>query len=164
MIDYKFIIDNFYFRLENKYPQNIINRGVGCIMPKICIMQDTAIYHNDPYQAAIKKLDIEDITYRFQINLITNESTSPILIKELIELLRPEIVVVTGLDGLNILSNKKIKKYTDKVGKIYKDESLINIPIFCITNPEKYVGSRGTIQEKRNGLNEWQQIIKNIKS
>ncbi len=163
MTDRKFILENFEYRLSIKYPNHYIDIGYGNVRPGIVVLHhENKIPERDGTTGALKRFNLLDEVYRIPltiVNGIPDQDNRKILI-ELLEILRPLIIITSGQDATEILKNKKLKSFKSHCGKEFLAEDLTFCSLHAILNPEEYSFARAPTALKEQGKKEWERLAK----
>jgi len=120
MADRKFILDNIAFRLGLIHQEASINIGYGCIYPKLVVIHDKHhIPERDGTSGALKRFDLSDTSYRMPFEIVqglSNKDNRTILV-EILEILKPALVVTSGKEATEFLRNKGIRSFAQYLGK-----------------------------------------------
>jgi len=163
MSDRKFILDNLEYRLSVKYPDRYIDIGYGNVYPGIVIIHhNNTIPERDGTSGALKRFNLLDEVYRIPLTIVNNisdQENRKILI-ELLEILRPLVIVTSGQDATEILKNKKLRSFKIHCGKEFSIEDLTFCRMYAILNPEEYSFARASSSLKEQGKKEWERLAK----
>lgn len=155
----QFILDNLQFRTASRYPGHSVSIGNGNVYPKLVVIHHThAIPERDGTTGALKRFDLLDDTYRIPGEIIqgASQSENRLVLLELLEILKPLLVVTSGQEVTEILKNKTIRSFKAQSGKEFEVEDLTTSRFYAILSPEEYSFARAPVQLKDRGRLEWE--------
>lgn len=157
MADKRFIIDNLAFRLCSYYPDRSVNIGHGDPYSQLLVVHhDHQIPERDGTSGALKRFGLLENTYRVPLEIVKGESDkiNRIFLKELIEIIRPLMIVTSGEFISQIVQDDN----EISVGKKFLVKDLNIATFYAITNPEQYSFARASAKLKKRGKDEWDRL------
>lgn len=161
MSDRQFILDNLQFRVASTYPGFNVNVGTGNVYGKLVIVHHGhTIPERDGTTGALKRFGLLDEVYRVPIEIIEGHDPdiNRLILKELLEIVRPLMIVTSGQRVTEIVKNKTISSFKAQAGKEFKTEDLTTSRFYAILNPEDYSFARAPAQLKDRGRVEWEKL------
>lgn len=162
MTDRQFVLENFKFRLMSLYPGYSVNLGNGSLYPQLVIVcNEHEIPERDGTTGALKRFSLLDETYRVPKEIVEGLplEENRVLLKELIEILKPLLVVTSGQEATEIVKNKNLKSFKAQTGKEFIVEDLTEYRFYAIIDPEEYSFARAPIVLKEQGRFEWEGLV-----
>jgi hypothetical protein len=161
MTDRQFILENLKFRISSTYPGHSVNIGNGNAFAQIiivCHAHETP--ERDGTTGALKRFGMLDDAYRVPMEIVSGISLEEnrVLVKELIEIIKPLLVVTTGKEATEMLKNENLRSFKAQSGKGFHVEDLTSYRFHAILNPEDYSFARAPIDLKEQGRYEWQEL------
>lgn len=178
----QFIIDNFAYRLGERHPTANIQVGCGNPNASIVIVQPHRKFpERDAVTGALKRFGMLDQAFRTTSVLVdfdmpdvpypdvlranargekprTQSELNKDYLIELIEIIRPMLVIVCGPDVLSCLSGREIQRFSQYTGKRIKLDNLSSMHVCVTLNPMDYGFARASDDLKQQGKNEWEAI------
>lgn len=155
----QFILDNLQFRLASRYPGYSVNVGNGNVYPKLVVIHHApTIPERDGTTGALKRFGLLEETYRVPSEIIqgASQNENRLALLELLEILRPLLVVTSGQETTEALKNKTIRSFKAQSGKEFEVEDLTTSRFYAILSPEEYSFARAPVQLKDRGRLEWE--------
>lgn len=159
----QFILDNFAWRVGQYFPQSNIIIGQGNPRAKIVTIQPHRKFPTrDSVTGALKRFNMLDDTYRTTCNIIDNadKEINRYYLKELIEIISPQIVVIFGKEALGLLLQRQIRSFSRYSGKKIKVVDIPTTICFATINPMEYGYTQASASLKTQGKNEWEKLSK----
>jgi hypothetical protein len=156
MADKRFIIDNLAFRLFSYYPNSSINLGRGNPNARLVVINaDHETPERDGMSGALNRFGLLEHSYRLPWNIVNDASDREniSIAKELIEIIRPLVVVTSGEFVTQPYQSDDDLEV--RFGKKFLVKDLKNIVFYAITNPEQYSFARASVKLKKRGKEEW---------
>lgn len=178
----KFIIENLGYRIGLYYPKCNIQIGTGVPDADIVVVQPhTKMPERDAITGALKNFGMLNDAYRATSSIITFPDTSTLLVnetlrakrqeklatpedinryylRELIEIIRPLIVVACGPEVTQLLRQKTMRSFKIYCGKKFRVEDLTGVTFCATINPAEYGFARAPKHLKEQGKTEWTKI------
>lgn len=161
MTDRQFILENLKFRLSSSYPNRSVNIGGGNAFAQIIVVCNA---HDTPERngttGALKRFGLLEDTYRVPMEMVSGLpiEENRILVKELIEIIKPLLVVTAGKEATEMLKNKNLRSFKAQSGKEFDVEDLTSYRFYAILNPEDYSFARAPVALKEQGRSEWERL------
>jgi hypothetical protein len=155
----QFILDNLQFRLASSHPGCSVNVGEGNVYGKLVVIHYAhTIPERDGTTGALKRFGLLEETYRVPSEIIAGASQDEnrLVLRELLEILRPLLVVTSGQDATEMLKNKPLRSFKAQSGKEFNVADLTTSRFYAILNPEEYSYARAPAQLKDRGRTEWE--------
>ena len=155
----QFILDNLQFRITSMYPGASVNVGTGNVYGKLVIVHHGhTIPERDGTTGALKRFGLLDEAYRVPREIVQglSQKENRLILKELLEIMRPLLVVASGQEAVEILKNKTLRSFKAQSGKEFSTEDLTTSRFYAILNPEEYSFARAPTQLKDRGRSEWE--------
>ena len=124
---------------------------------------------NDAYRATSLIVDydqLENIEYPDLIHRQRQRGDKPTTqatinryyLRELIQVIRPSVVIACGAEALAILRGRKARSFGNYVGKTFDATDISNCVFFSVTNPADYGFNRAPQALKEQGKREWTEV------
>ncbi len=155
----QFILDNLQFRTAAINPGCDVNVGTGNVYGKLVIVHHAhTIPERDGTTGALKRFGLLDEVYRVPSEIIrgASQDENRLVLKELLEIVRPLLVVTSGPEATEMLKNKTLRSFKAQSGKEFDVEDLTTSRFYAILNPEEYSFVRAPAQLKERGREEWE--------
>jgi len=162
MSDRKFILENFAFRTASHHPDRSVNIGNGNAYAKLMVIHhDHIIPERDGTSGALKRFDLLDEVYRVPHQIVDglDLKSNRLLLKELIEIIRPLLIVTSGHDATELLLDESIGSFKAYSGREFQVADLTSTRFYAILNPEEYSFARAPTQLKERGKTEWETLV-----
>ena len=162
-----FIIENFAYRLSQYHPGRNIQIGCGNTDADILVVQlSQKMPERDAITGALKNFDMLDDSYRATMNIIDLPeptqgralSKNRECLLELIEIIRPLVVVACGVETMSILAGRNIRSFDRHTGKKFQVGDLTNCLCYATINPAEYGFARASQALKSQGKAEWTKL------
>ena len=157
----KSILESFAFRIAATYPAYSVNMGYGNTYAKLIIVHhDHTIPERDGTSGALKRFDLLDEVYRVPYEIVSGidlETNRSILI-ELIEMIKPLMIIASGAEATEMLQEKDILDFKSMSGKEFLIKDLTKPKSYAILNPEEYSFARAPTKLKERGMAEWETV------
>jgi hypothetical protein len=141
------------------YPEFNVNVGTGNVYGKLMIVHHTHIIpERDGTTGALKRFNLLDETYRVPREIVQglSQNENRLILKEILEIMKPLLVVASGQEATEILKNKTLRSFKAQSGKEFSIEDLTTSRFYAILNPEEYSFARASAQLKDRGRLEWE--------
>lgn len=161
MTDRSFILENLAFRMSSEYPGSSVNIGNGANYPLVVVVHDDHIIpERDGTSGALKRFGLLEYTYRVPYRIIddASEEENRAILKELLEILKPMIVVTSGKEATELLIGEPVDSYKNMTGKEYRVSDLTFCISYAILSPEEYSFARAPSSLKEQGKAEWSKL------
>lgn len=163
MADKAAIIENFGYRLQTYHPKAIVQVGVGNPNANVVVVQPhSKMPERDAITGALKNFGMLSDSYR-ATSLILSDSDEEInryYLRELLEIIRPLIVVACGPDIIGLLRQKKVRSFQSHTGKKFKVKDLPTFTFYATIDPTSYGYARAPQSLKQQGKAEWTTLSK----
>ena len=178
----QFLIDNFAYRLGERHPNANVQVGCGNPMGSIVIVQPHRKFpERDAVTGALKRFGMLDQAFRTTSVLVDHEMPDveyPDVLRqndrgekpltqaqmnrayliELLEIIRPMLVIACGPDVLSCLAGREIQRFGHYTGKSIEISDLDGMTVCVTLNPMDYGFARASEDLKQQGKNEWEAI------
>lgn len=178
----QFLIDNFAYRLGERHPDATVQVGCGNPAGSIVIVQPHRKFpERDAVTGALKRFGMLDEAFRTTSEIIdyslpdveypdlvrqnargekpkTQSQMNREYLLELIQIVRPLLVIACGPDVLSCLPGRDIQRFGNYSGKRIKINDLQNLHVCVTLNPMDYGFARASEELKQQGKNEWEDI------
>lgn len=161
MTDRSFILENLAYRISNEYLGSSVNIGNGVNYPLIVVVHDDhTIPERDGTSGALKRFGLLEYAYRVPYKIIddASEEENRAILKELLEILRPMIVVTSGKEATELVIDRPIDSYKNIAGKEYRVNDLTFCVLYAILSPDEYSFARAPSALKEQGKAEWSKL------
>jgi len=141
------------------YPESSVNVGTGNVYAKLVIVHhDHTIPERDGTTGALKRFGLLDETYRVPREIVQglSQKENRLILKEILEIMKPLLIVTSGQEATEILKNKTLRSFKAQSGKEFDVEDLTTSRFYAILNPEEYSFARASAQLKDRGRSEWE--------
>jgi len=168
------IVESFGYRLQSYHPSASVQIGTGNTDAQIVVVQPhIKMPERDSITGALKKFNLLSDAYRatskiIDYNLPTNIEYPDLgrqgcrgvkprtqyemnraYLKELIEIIKPLLVIACGPETMSMLRNRPVRSFRGHAGKKFTVSDLTD-PIFCaILDPMEYGFSRAPLHLKK---------------
>jgi len=179
----QFIIDNLGFRIGSYHPGRNVQIGTGNPYADILVVQPhTKMPERDAITGALKNFDMLGRAYRATSQIVdfagapehpelaqrsrrgeapkTGEEINREYLKELIEIIRPIIVVACGPDVFSLLRERKVRSFKTHTGRKFQVNDLTDCVFYATLNPAEYGFARAPLELKAQGKSEWVKLAK----
>ena len=162
-----FIVNNFAFRLSEYHPGRDIQIGVGNTDADIVVVQSRQkMPERDAVTGALKTFGMLDNAYRATMNVVDLPDPTEgralhknrACLLELIEIIRPMIVIACGPDVTSLFKKRNIRSFSSHVGRKFQVEDLTTPTFYSILDPVEYGFARASETLKDQGRAEWTKI------
>jgi len=154
-----FIVANLGYRIGIYHPGIDVQIGTGNTHADIMVVQPhTKMPERDAITGALKNFGMLGDAYRATINILGEHKLNRYYLKELIEIIRPLVVVACGPEVTSLLGGRKIRSFTSHTGKRFQVEDLTNPVFYATLNPTDYGFARAPIVLKEQGKEEWTRL------
>ncbi len=153
----EFIIQNLGYRIGLEYPHNI-QIGVGNPYAKVVVIQSHCkMPERDAITGALKRFDMLPDAYRATSQIVEGgqRTTNRYYLKELLEIIRPLVVVVCGAKAMGLIRNRNVRTFDNYTGKTFKVSDLPDITFYATLDPTDYGFARAPQRLKNQGRVEW---------
>ena len=158
-----FIVENFAFRLGEYHPGHSIQIGVGNTDADILVVQPRQkMPDRDAVTGALKNFGMLGDAFRATIEIVDSldAKKNRAYLLELIEMIRPLVVVACGPEVTSLLAGRNIRSFSAHTGKRFSVKDLTS-PTFCaILDPVEYGFARAPRALKDQGKEEWTKVAK----
>lgn len=178
-----FIVANLAYRIGQYHPGHQIHIGSGNTNASVLVIQPhTKMPERDAITGALKNFGMLDDAYRATIQLVefdrdieypdlarrtqrgeplmTGPEINRAYLRELIDIIRPMLIVACGEEVVSFLRQKNIRSFRSYAGKKFLVEDLTNYTVCATLNPADYGFARAPVALKEQGKREWTQIAK----
>lgn len=180
----QFLIDNFAYRLGGYHPSADIQVGTGNPAARVLVVQPHRNFpERDAITGALKRFGMLDDAFRTTKVLVnygedtveypdlvrqnargekprTQDQINRAYLIELIELIRPIIVIACGPEVTAMLLDKSVRLFGRYAGKKIKIDDLTSFHVCAILNPVEYGFARASERLKQQGKEEWEAITR----
>jgi hypothetical protein len=169
MTDRHFVIENFAYRTGMQFASSSVNVGCGNVYPDVVVIhKGHGTPDRDAITGALHRFNLLDVSYRIPSQIIDLEqifvgeyaakfAANRKLLIELLEILRPRLVVCAGELAVNSI-NTTTKKSSSLIGKSFQLEDLTWCKVCGILDPETYSFARASADVKERGKKQWEAI------
>lgn len=179
----RWIVDNLGYRLGVYHPRTNIQLGVGNSDASIVVVQPhTNMPERDAITGALKKFDMLRDAYRATSTIVdfgqperieypdlirqsrhgdkpmTQIDVNRYYLKELIEIIRPLMVIACGPEVRAMFKQHEPRSFTTHTGKIFRVPDMLGVTFFATLNPKDYGFSRAPQILKDQGHEEWTKL------
>lgn len=183
-IDKDFIVENLGYRLGVYHPGANIQVGMGNSSGDVVVVQPhSKMPERDSITGALKRFGMLDDAFRATTLMVdyeqpnieypdlvrqnrrhdkpkTQKEINRYYLKELIEIIKPVIVVACGQEVVELLRGKKVRSFKAHSGKKFKVEDLPKQVFYATLNPMDYGFARAPADLKVQGKAEWEKLEK----
>ncbi len=162
MSDRKFVLENLQFRMAASYPGYSVNVGCGNPYAQLVIVYDAhEIPERDGTTGALKRFGLLDEVYRVPNEMIEgmSQDENRLALVELLEIIRPLLVVTSGQRATEMLKNKNLRSFKAQLGREFVVEDLTTCRFYAILDPEEYSFARAPVALKEQGRSEWEGLV-----
>lgn len=156
-----FIVENFGFRLGEYHRERDIQIGVGNTDADIVVVQPRQkMPERDAITGALKNFGMLGDSYRATTEIVDSldgEKNREYLL-ELIEMIRPLIVVACGPEVTSLLAERNIRSFSAHAGKRFVVKDLTSCTFCAIIDPVDYGFARASQALKDQGKAEWTKV------
>jgi len=179
----QFIIDNLGFRIGSNHPGRNVQVGTGNPYADVLVVQPhIKMPERDAITGALKNFNMLGDAYRVSSQIVdfadgpeypdlaqrsrrgdplkTGEKINREYLKELIEIIRPLVVVACGPDVLSLLRERKARSFETHTGKKFPVRDLTSCVFYATLNPAEYGFARAPLELKAQGKSEWIKLSK----
>ena len=156
----RYIAQHHIFPL--RYPDHSVNTGYGNVNAKLVVVHhDHVIPERDGTSGALKRFNLLDEVYRVPSIIVqgASQKENRQILKELLEIVKPLLVVTSGEQATQILKNKVTKSPKGNSSKEFLVEDLTTSRFYAILNPEEYSFARAPARLKERGRVEWERLV-----
>ena len=154
-----FIVENFAYRLGQYHPGRNIQIGCGNTDASIVVVQPSQkMPDRDAVTGALKNFDMLGNAYRATSEIVEGVDTNREYLIELIQIIRPLVVVSCGVDVTSMLRKRNIRSFDSHTGKKFHVDDLTNCVCYGIVNPVEYGFARAPQALKAQGKAEWTKL------
>lgn len=181
--DNTFLVANLNYRIKQYHPQADIQIGTGNPNGKVLVVQPhTNMPERDAITGALKKFGLLHETYRATSKVIdfylspkridkdhvdveypsllkhgkvTQPEFNRRYLKELIQIIRPLMVIVCGEESMSLLREKQVRGFHKYGGKKFRVTDMPDIIFYATLNPVEYGFARASEHLKTQGKQEW---------
>lgn len=153
----EFIIQNLGYRIGLEYPQNI-QIGVGNPYAKVVVIQSHCkMPERDAITGALKRFDMLPDSYRATSQIIEEGQRliNRDYLKELLEIIKPLVVVVCGAKAMGLIRNRNVRTFDNYTGKTFEVPDLFGMTFYATLDPMEYGFARAPQRLKNQGKIEW---------
>lgn len=157
------IITSFAYRLGVYHPGVHIQIGDGNANGDILVVQPhQKMPERDAITGALKKFGMLSDAYRATSEIVSgvDAETNRAYLRELIEIVRPLVIVACGPDVLALLRQRKVRSFQTHSGKKFRVKDLPTITFYATINPMDYGYARASQTLKDQGKSEWETLAK----
>lgn len=161
-VDKNRIVENLGYRIGLYHPSTNVQIGRGNANANIVVVQPHAkMPDRDAVTGALKNFGVLNDSYRATVEIISgaDNETNRYYLKELIEIIRPLVVVTCGQEVTSLLRQRKIRSFKSHTGKRFEVEDLTGPVFYATLNPTEYGFARASQALKAQGQEEWTKII-----
>ena len=160
-----FIIESLGCRIQSYYPTASVQIGTGNTDASIVVVQShTKMPERDAITGALKNFGMLNDAYRATSMIVeldpelNEHNLNRYYLKELLEIIRPLMVVTCGPEATAILRERKIRSFTSHTGKKFQVEDLTDPVFYATLNPVDYGFARASRALKEQGKAEWTKL------
>ena len=157
-----FIVTNFGYRIQSYHPKSIIQIGMGNTDADILVVQPhQKMPERDAITGALKNFGMLGDAYRTTTMIVDDPDKIEVnrrYLLELIEMVRPLVVVTCGLDVTTMLRKRKIRSFDSIAGKTFQVEDLTGCVFYATLDPTSYGFARAAPSLKAQGKQEWTKL------
>ena len=159
-IDQKPLIESFEHRIGIYHPTASIQIGNGNTNGGVITVQSNVrMPDRDAITGALKNFGMLRDAYRATTQIIDKESDlNRYYLRELIEMIRPSLVIACGPQALSMLRDRKVRSFSSHVGKKFRVADIKDCVFFTTLDPSLYGFARAPIELKKQGKEEWTEI------
>ena len=178
----KFIIENLGYRIGLYHPKCNIQIGSGQANADIVVVQPhTKMPERDAITGALKNFGMLGDAYRATAQIVsdfpndmeypdltgnnsrreepmTQDQINRYFLRELLEIIRPLVVVACGPEVTELLRQKKVRSFKTHSGKKFRVDDLTGMTFCATINPADYGFARAPRALKEQGKTEWTKI------
>ena len=161
-----FMVANLGYRIGVYHPKASVQIGTGNTDASIVVVQPhTKMPERDSITGALKRFGMLSDSYRATSMIVDGEDLpleeiNRYYLKELIELIKPLVVVTCGLEATALMRNKKMRSFKSHSGKKFTVPDLTTTVFYATLNPMDYGFARASVDLKEQGKREWQKLAK----
>lgn len=165
------IVENMGYRVQDYHRMANVQIGTGNANGEIVVVQPHATMPDrDAITGALKNFGMLNDSYRATSLIVDHDNTGekPIkkwqdeinryYLRELIQVIRPSVVIACGPEALAILRGRKARSFGNYVGKTFDATDISNCVFFSVTNPADYGFNRAPQALKEQGKREWTEV------
>jgi len=159
----EFIIQNLDYRIGLEYSVCDIQIGTGNPHAKIVVIQShRKMPERDAITGALKRFNMLPDAYRATSEIIKGGSRemNRAYLKELLEIIRPLIVVVCGAQAMGLIRGRNVRTFNNYTGKIFQISDLPSMTFYATLDPTEYGYTRAPRHLKIQGKKEWTDLVK----
>lgn len=177
------IVENFGYRVQDYHRYADVQIGTGNANGEILVIQPhTKMPDRDAITGALKNFGMLKDSYRATSLIVdfhthdgieypdlardhmrgekprTQNDINRYYLKELIEIIRPSIVIACGANVLSLLKKRKVQSFSRHTGKKFRVLDMTGYIFFATLNPTEYGFARAPQDLKEQGKKEWTDI------
>ncbi len=170
------LIESFEHRLGIYHPTASIQVGSGNTNGGIITVQShakmpdrdaiTGALKNfgmlrDAYRATSMIVDSSKVIRTQQLRVessMTPDEINRYYLRELIEIIRPSLVIACGPQALSMLRDRKVRSFSSHAGKKFRVADIKDCVFFATIDPSLYGFARAPVELKKQGKEEWTEI------
>ena len=179
----RWIVDNLGYRLNVYHPRATIQLGVGNPDADVVVVQPhTKMPERDAITGALKKFGMLGNAYRATSTMVdygqpdrieypdllaqnmrgqdpmTQVEVNRYYVKELIEIIRPLMVIACGPEVRAMFKQHTPRSFTAHSGKTFRVDDMPGFTFFATLNPQDYGFARASQDLKDQGHAEWTKL------
>lgn len=157
------IIASLGYRIGLYHAAAQVQIGRGNPNADVIVVQPAAkMPDRDAVTGALKNFGMLNDAYRATSMIVDSPDSKPEInryyLKELIEIVRPLVVVACGEDVVSMLRNKKARSFKTYSGKKFRVSDLTSCIFYATINPVDYGFARAPQALKAQGKEEWTKL------
>lgn len=158
-----FIVDNLGFRVESYHPKSRVQIGTGNTDASIVVVQPhTKMPERDSITGALKNFGMLGDAFRTTIQIVegASDEVNRYYLVELLDIIRPLVVVACGPEVMSFLRQRKVRSFNTHSGKKFTTKDLTRFTLYATINPMDYGFARAPRHLKDQGKTEWTNLAK----
>lgn len=157
--DRDFIVDNLGYRIGLYHPDLEVQIGTGNTSADVVVVQPhPKMPERDAVTGALKNFGMLNDAYRATTSIIGDHEMNRYYLRELIQIIRPLVVVACGPEVMSLLRGRKIRSFATHAGKKFQVEDLTDPVFYATLNPTDYGFARAPQALKEQGKAEWTKL------
>lgn len=178
VIHKQFLVDNLAYRIGLYHPKLEVQIGTGNPEATIVVVQSKRnMPERDAITGALKRFGLLNEAYRATSTIIdyedhggieypdlirhgqmTQDDMNQYYLRELIELIKPLVVVACGPEVMGLMRDKRVRSFKNYAGKKFKAKDLTTVVCCATLDPSSYGFARSPKALKEQGKKEWEFI------
>lgn len=159
--DKRFILENLAFRIGLNHPGHAVQVGCGNPYAKVLVVQPLPkMPERDAVTGALKNFDMLSDAYRATISIVqdVDAKTNRYYLRELIDIIKPLVIVACGQDVVSFLRQRAIRSFARHTGRKFQVQDLTDYTLYATLNPSDYGFARAPRALKEQGKAEWTKL------